>query len=198
MNNLHSGPAIFPLPPLSTPHPPQFHPLHRRSRRVVLRFQRHSDITQWGNRIITSLNHLYSYRFRTYSYPKHYEVRNDRFSPPLPTADSAITQRLLSFVHSAAGRFCCELRRRQSEHVDMVTAHSPTSAILDTQLYQQATTAIPIIARQVSLPTEAGTADLLSILPKDLATLYSDESKLLRPTNELDSLPKVHSPVGTC
>ena len=206
MNPSPAGPAIFPLPTLPNPHPPLHHTHHRRSRRVVLRHQFNSDTADLGNQTIASLNHLYSYRFRlpAYSYSRSHlftsEVRNDTSSPPLPTANRAISQRLLSHVYTAASRFRRELRRHSCEHGDMVTAPSLTSAVErdnthtlygSENLYQQTTTAIPILASKVSLPTEAGTADLLSILPKDLATLYSNHSKLLRPAGELATLPEV-------
>ena len=206
MNSLQAGPAIFPLPPLTTPRTPAPHPHHRRSRRVVLRHQFNRESTIMGNQIIASLNHLYSYRFRLpahpYSRPHSFTtvVRNDTSSPPLPTANRAITQRLLSYVHTSTARFRRELRRHSCEHADLVTAASFPSALkrehthalnASEDIYQQTTTAIPILAAKVSLPTEAGTADLLSILPQDLATLYSNNDKLLRPSEELSKLPEV-------
>src|SRR3954454_11396477 len=194
MTSLTSGPVIFPLPPLPTPHQPQFHSHHRRSRRVVLRYNQSSQTTYWGNQAIISLNHLYSYRYRLTPYSRYLSptvVRNTASSPQLPTANSAITQRLLSYVHNSASRFCCELRRHMRDHGDLVTASNLVYAPEQdhTHIYQQTTSAIPIIASRVSLPTEAGTADLLSILPKDLAKLYSNESKLLRSKDELALMP---------
>src|SRR6185436_1157342 len=65
------------------------------------------------------------------------------------------------------------LRRSDSDH----TGHSNFTPV---SYVPQPTSAMPIVAASVSLPAQAGTADLLSLLPPTLRAAYSSPQLLLR------------------
>lgn len=49
---------------------------------------------------------------------------------------------------------------------------------------------IPIIADRVSLPSSAGSANLINLLPPDIARIYSDPAQLLRPVDQVKPAPR--------
>ncbi len=57
--------------------------------------------------------------------------------------------------------------------------------------YTDTASAVPLIASRVSLPSSVGTADLMKLLPPDVATVYSSPSLMLRPPEEVAKAPRV-------
>lgn len=167
----------------------------------MLRYADSVRAVKLANLSITALNHLHSPQNLRIS--KNMKVRN--FAPPsehpytlVPPGNRAAAERLTNHVREAAVRFCSELRRHKSDHrlvvtdpfEDMRTVNLANSFGWDVN-YQHSTTAVPIEAAKVALPSEAGSADLLTILPATIAADYSNEQKLLKSKEQLQIIPRV-------
>jgi hypothetical protein len=189
--------GIFPLPLLPSPlSRRRRHP----SRRIEQRHQTKLLKVRLANNAITSLNNLsVSYyapllEQTSNSSPTaiqqrlidHVTACVNRFIAGRPSAaqlDSASAgcgelsnSDLLSLVWSALG-----LRLRDHVHADQHQPSSPAGRAVAERIFQEASsssnpssasTAMPIIANKVALPAVAGTADLLSLLPPDVAARY--------------------------
>lgn len=189
---------LFPLPSLCPPSPPS-----SGSRRCVQRYKRALAVTKIAILIINSLNLLYS-SYATCEHPlltaPHVfssSIQNSHEANQLlPSAKQA---RLLAHIYTAASRY---VRRRGSlagsecgdlhhhplaffDEKDEILAElrrlSTADPVTDYLRLPSTQTAKPIVADRVSLPDSAGSVDLLSILPPDLATKYADPSRVLAP-----------------
>jgi hypothetical protein len=156
-----NGPGVFPLPPFSSPLRPRSH-----SRRLLLRFHRSQAVTNLANQCVSSINTLASSFSRHTSSPVYNQPHQQRNRT-----------RLLSHVFSASQRFVS--RQDPSLRDDYGSQHHPH---WDFGYINPFHAAVPLVADKVSLPSQAGTARLLDLLPPSLASLYSSPASLLRPT----------------
>jgi hypothetical protein len=177
--------ALFPLPLLPFPQPPQ-----SRSRRVRARFNRALATNLAANRVMSSLNHLNT------SYSSSYSPTTASSTSAARTRTPTLTQsRVIAHVYQSCKRF--------SRRSPVPTGALVGEAISDSlsELFDQQTPtplsytsasnpALPIIASKVSLPDQAGTANLLDLLPTELVEVYSDPSKCLRPPQDRPPAPK--------
>ena len=65
----------------------------------------------------------------------------------------------------------------------------PTHQLSDNNYSSARCLALPLTAARASLPTVAGTAALLDLLPADMATTYATPAALLRPPGEAVKAP---------
>lgn len=191
MNADSSRPGPFPLPLLSPPQPPA-----SSSRRCSQRHHRAVAVTSTANSTITSLNQL-SASFSAaadYSLLTHTGARNQSSSE---TSSPSTTQnRLLAHVYRCATRFVSRRDSLESECDDpffdqnFLTEHL-RQADLDAYINRPSATVVPIIADRISLPSSAGSVDLLSLLPPATALHYSaPSSALLLPPAERAKPPR--------
>jgi hypothetical protein len=160
---MSTSPAgAFPLPTL--PLPPR---TSSRSRRLQQRQHRATAVSRLANLCIDSLNAL------SVSFAHH----------RLPTSSNErIRSRLLSRIVRACQRF---VGRQAPASCDDTSSSAPTSSTQLKPEYSYAIpvhSAVPIVASKVSLPSAAGTARLLDLLPPHLAQLYNSPQLLLRDT----------------
>lgn len=163
MHPTYGAPALFPLPlPLPPVHP------HCRSRRRLFRFYAHSSAHSLAIRAIFALNRLYGPTYVQSSSPT--PVRNV-FSPSPPSsAQTRLLSRILSLCHSFV------LASRQPA----LEACSDRADSLFLCSYQPSlSSAVPIVASRVSLPSTTPTASMTALLPPHLAHLYSSPRSIL-------------------
>ena len=190
MKTLGSRARIFPLPALEFPH-------HTSScsRRVVQRYNHAHTITSLANNSIHALNHLYTSYSNLSLYSNHrnfcsYSSLLSSFYPNSCQTRHIFTSqsqsRLLSHVRRCATRYHCN-RRQPSSTASSVMSDEHNINILNNSFSYSSlrSSAIPIIASKVSLPSSAGSATLLDLLPPDLVATYTDPSKLIRPTEQV-------------
>ena len=171
----HSAPGVspFPLPLLQEP----ARSAPSRSRRVTLRRRRKELVVSVTNKCLTCLNNLF------FSFGSQSQV-----------SSSLLSHRLQDRVRSCADEFVGRLEAPPVSTCDG-TPLSQLQSNLELS-YIIKNDAIPLIADRVSLPTVAGTVDMLSLLPPELAAIYSDPSKLLKPLLLRDKAPALPSGVA--
>ena len=157
--------GAFPLPTISPP-------LHSRSRsrRLQQRAHRAAAVTRLANRCVESLNDLstsFSRRNVFSSSPRYQRIRT----------------RLLLHVYRASMRFV----RRQAPALrddisPMLSSQWESFVSPDIGYSDPIHSAVPLVASKVSLPSVAGTAHLLQLLPPHLKDLYTNPQLLLRDT----------------
>ena len=182
--SLGSGAGLFPLPRVAAP----LHP-RSRSRRVMQRYHLASTTTALANSSVSALNYLnvsfsssYSPQFRSASEQLYYS----HFTPKCFKPETSPQSRLLAHIYSCASRYS---RRLPSGMCDEPSfGHELLSSDIS---YSVTSNAIPIIASRVSLPSSVGTADLMKLLPPDVASVYSSPSSMLRPPDEVKRAPRV-------
>jgi hypothetical protein len=149
------------------------------SRRVQQRQQYASRMAvDIANETINGLNVLSS----SLSAPFH------DITPPLPSSNSharhqhqlqsSTQQRLHQRIYHSSQRFCRGLRGVGCDEIYDDTYYDHSSNI------EYSSAAVPprmVDAAIVSLPAEAGTADLLSVLPPHLRTIYANPKLLVAP-----------------
>jgi hypothetical protein len=156
-----NGPGVFPLPPFPSPLRSRSH-----SSRLLLRYHRSQAVIDLANQSVSSINTLAS------SFSRHTSsFVNNQFH------QQRNRTRLLSHIYSASQRFVS--RQDPSLRDDYGSQHHPHWDFGYINPYHAA---VPLVADKVSLPSQAGTARLLDLLPPALANLYSNPASLLRPT----------------
>jgi len=183
-----SGVALFPLPSIDYP----VNHGHCRTRTTARRASSARRATTVANSVIKSLNHL-SMSFATPPYSPRVSVSLNSAA----TEVSAAQMRLLRRVYERARSFVRHQPHRGScDHISSnIDCGSPRAAP-DFMSYQRSIST-PITSDLVSLPSVAGTVDLLSILPPDMAASYADESFLehhVPPTDTSKRKPRFHGP----
>ena len=177
--------GLFPLPALRSPYPPS-----SRSRRLHQRHHRAVRLIELANSCICALNKLYMSLSSAIS-------SNSSSSSSQPTAPQ---RRLHAHIVAQVSNYlaCRPSAVSLQDAVDERGGDHPAAAILwqlaratraldDSTVpahmgyLPSPTTARPLVASQVSLPDEAGTADLLALLPPELRASYADAPALLRP-----------------
>lgn len=157
-------PGVFPLPTISLPHPPTS---RKPSRRLQQRYRRALAVTQLANKIIISINTLST----SFSHcPSSF----------VSTSVSRTRIRLLSHIYHSARLFVC----RQDPSLglsDGVHVIPPDQWNLVFDYSNPAPSPLPIVADRVSLPSVAGTARLLELLPPHLSSQYANPKLMLRP-----------------
>jgi hypothetical protein len=178
-------PGAFPLPSISLPSPPR-----SRSRRLRLRFSRSLAATRMANKCVASLNLLSSFSSLPLDVFSSHSLNEAKFdlsrllsvvSPPpfvcsSSTRTSSMTSRLLSHLYQVSLRFVC--RQGSAESLRDDVGHVRSSDL--SQGYSSPVPALPIVSDRVSLPSAAGTARLLDLLPPALALKYSRPDDLIR------------------
>jgi len=208
MKTLGSRASIFPLPVFDFPHQTS-----SCSRRVVQRYNTALNITKLANNTIHALNHLntsyckfplslysnhnhfcsYSSLLSSFyqSYPSYpYSYNNNSQCQTRHNFISQSQSRMLSHINRCATRYFYNYndRRQPSSSMVMSDEHIYNSSFSYSSLRSSA---IPIIASQVSLPSSAGSANLIDLLPPHLSSTYMDPSKLLRPIEQVKKTSRV-------
>jgi len=198
--------GIFPLPPLS----PVFRPPSSSSRRLHQRFRLNLTKTGIANAAIGSLNVLaksFSSKF----------VPSDSF---YSHSRSHRQQQVLSYVKDSCSSFCSRLLQSCDAPVSSpiissylslfsspsssltlprsLPAQQPDDPAVSWQIphpevspyASQASEPIRLVASQVSLPSQAGTASLLDLLPPDIASIYSSPEFLLKHPSQIKPAPR--------
>lgn len=138
------------------------HGTSSRSRRLQLRLHRATAVHRLANLCIDSLNTLST------SFSRHQFPSSSRYE--------RIRTRLQSRILAASRRFV----GRQESHSSCDDTDS-TQYLPDIGYSNPIHSAVPIVASKVSLPSAAGTARLLDVLPPHLTQQYSSPDLLLRP-----------------
>jgi len=169
------------------------------SRRVKQRAHRALHVTNTCNNISSSLNQLHS-SFST----SLDSISSFAFKP-------AVASRITTHIRNSATRFCSATRPSSASLVaadvcegehwlpvsvpttdnDFVSQQqqSSSSSSLD---YAALSAPVSLSASKVSLPSVAGTASLLDLLPPDLAHSYADPRTMLkRPCEQLSTAARV-------
>ena len=171
MSSADSGAVSFPLPLIRYPVTPRSH----RTRTTARRASTARYATKVANYSVQSLNHLST------SYATSYQSPSPCVSVSLNSAAaneaSAAQMRLLRRVYDRARKFVSHQPHRGSRDRSNVYLNCPPSAAHD--FSYQRSTATPIVADRVSLPAVAGTVDLLSVLPPDMAARYASDFSII-------------------
>ena len=138
------GSGPFPLPMFELPRQ-----TGSRSRRVQQRHRYATVVNRLANEASSTLNKLFLSNHTTQT-----------------SNSSILSSRLAQNVRSAAARFVSRCAPCGASCDDIFD--SPFSSS-----YVATSSAVPLDARKVSLPTEGGLVDLLSILPPDVAAKYA-------------------------
>lgn len=159
-----SGARIFPLPTLPLPF------TNSRSRRVQQRYARTRTATIVANRCVSALNSLHV----------SFAHSSSAFSSSSFASDnlySGTRQRLLDNIFNLSNDF---VRRQAASAPSDDDGVYPPSQFH----YHQGsfTPIVPLEADLISLPSDAGTASLLDLLPPHLSAIYNDPQQLLLPT----------------
>jgi hypothetical protein len=182
-----TGMGPFPLPVIDQPFRPRSH-----SRRLQLRFKRAQTITSLANSAVHSLNSLNS----SFSRPSIFPFRPQAGNPSPFVYESSSQSRMVANIFQSATRFYDVSRRAVcpsgqasvcddsgdnfylSSYFGSGNVHSSLDTIFNNYL-SVPSAAVPLVADRVSLPTSAGSVDLLDLLPPDMAKLYSGPDQLL-------------------
>jgi hypothetical protein len=176
--------GLFPLPAIPCPRPPA-----SRSRRLQQRYHRTARLTPLANDCISALNKLFI------------SLSTNSSNSSSPSFGPTSSQRRLQshIVAQAAHYLACRPSavnlnsaedERGGDHpaaailwqLARAMRESDDSTVLAPLGYLPSpTTARPLVASKVSLPAEAGTADLMALLPPELRSAYADAPALLRP-----------------
>ena len=160
------------------------------SRRVQQRSRLSGLSVDVANRCVTSINHLYNHHA-----PLH-NNRNNQYSLPssshsFPAFFPASAQRGAQHILSCSRRFVSRLGPVGPSRGDTASPSGDSSdfpdifsfaASLD---YASPPPAVPLVASAIALPAEAGTCNLLDVLPPALAARYAvEDPSLFRPPSE--------------
>jgi hypothetical protein len=206
------GTSVLPLPLISSPFQP-----HSRSRRLAQRFSRAAATTSIANRSISALN-LLSTSFADHFDHSSTRARNPPLLPPFSsllaadptptstptsaarpssssTVPSAAQSRALAHVYRCAQRFVSRRASAEAECDDPFfdinfLSQQLQQSDLDSYLPRNSQMVVPLIADRISLPSSAGSVDLLSLLPPSHTQLYSDPSALLLPPHQRSKAPR--------
>gem|GEM_PF-4462442 len=159
MTSPASGTGIFPLPGVGPPLRPT-----SRSRRVQARYASARFATDLANDAIASLNCIST----SFSQAPLQASRSS-------STTSSSTLRLVANVYRCARRYAS---RSSSDLSDGFSSLKLDSSYGYSQPF---VTAMPLISDRVALPSVAGEVDLLKALPPDVAAVYADPSRCLRP-----------------
>lgn len=151
---------LFPLPAIPPPHLPR-----SSSRRLWQRYRFAAATTKLANGVVRSVNSLSSSFTAKAEYLACQQASNH---------STKRHQRLTHQIYAAAARF---VRRRGAPvpvsddflDIDAFACQSPSPSSLP---YESNRPVLPIVASRVSLPSQAGTSDLLSLLPPHIANYY--------------------------
>ena len=154
MTSLSDRPDCFPLPRVALPSAPQ-----SASRRIRQRFARRLLTIRYLNGSISALNSLSDSCLVSDSLlvSQSYETKSQG--------------RMLASLYNAASNFSSRLEERDGD-ADLLLGYRSIS-------YNEGFPRMD--AKLVSLPAKAATADLLSLLPDDMAARYSSPDSILRP-----------------
>ena len=166
---------MFPLP--MAEQPPD---LRSSSRRVVQRHRRKLLVTKVANQCLQSLNQL------------HYSFA----SPPLQVGASSLSRRLRDQVLAAADDYVGRLEPEAGSSCDGPLDFPSFRSDLEL-VYASKHCAVPLVAERVALPQVAATADLVSLLPSEVASRYMNPRSLLKPSVDPADVPKVRSKVSS-
>ena len=169
------GAGVFPLP--MAEQPPD---LRSSSRRVVQRHRRKLLVTKVANQCLQSLNQL------------HYSFA----SPPLQVGASSLSRRLRDQVLAAADDYVGRLEPEAGSSCDGPLDFPSFRSDLEL-VYASKHCAVPLVAERVALPQVAATADLVSLLPSEVASRYMNPRSLLKPSVDPADVPKVRSKVSS-
>lgn len=167
-----SGARVFPLPTFSLPF------TNSRSRRVQQRCARARTVTLIANNCVSALNKL-STSFSSFS--------SFNFCDNLTITGTR--QRFLDNVYNLSASFASRQASAalsdQTVSVDSLFEYSCGSF----------TPVVPLQADKVSLPSAAGTASLLDLLPPQLAAVYGNPDQLLLSSPRPGRLPRARMDV---
>jgi hypothetical protein len=153
--------GAFPLPTLPLPLRTT-----SRSRRLQQRQHRATAVIKLANLCVDSLNTL------SVSFASSHRLP--------PSSNERIRSRLLSRIYCACQRF---VGRQAPALCDGTSSSTPSTQLKPEYSYAiPVHSAVPIVASKVSLPSAAGTARLLDLLPPHLAQLYNSPDLLTRET----------------
>jgi hypothetical protein len=185
MSDVGSGTRLFPLPAIDMPKRPS-----SCSRRLVQRYATSAHITSLANHTISALNTLH----QSFSHSnvvssvvsRQSVVSASSVVPPSTRHVSPNTSqsRLLAHVYRCASRF----RRGGLSTCDGDSDFIDHSSFAYSSLRSSA---IPIVAAQVSLPSSVGSVDLTDLLPPHLASEYLCPVAMLRPPMEVPKTPRI-------
>jgi hypothetical protein len=164
-----SGGDIFPLPLVSVP----AHFSSSSSRRCKARSTRSHFHSITYNDLVCALNSLYS---SFYSTPKS---SNSPHSSTVGIKNT--TNRISSFLHLSVSSFLrgCSLHKVSGASTVVDSFDFPIFSSFDS--YLSSPSLVPINAAKVSLPSSRSPVPLVSLLPEDLASIYSSPSLLSSP-----------------
>ncbi len=182
-----SGGPVFPLPLISPPPP-----LATRSRRCAQRHSRAVATTATANSAITAVN-LLSTSFSTSATQSLFSraSTSSAHSPPPSSAQS----RALAHIYRCASRFVCRrgLHRPVCDDplsdIRFLTDHLQHSD-LDAYISRPLASVVPVVADRISLPSAAGSVDLLSLLPPSVAASYAAPDSLILPPPDRTPAPR--------
>ena len=167
---------MFPLPAVPDPRPSSAH-----SRRLQQRARRAAVETRLANGAIEALNALSMSSTNT----TRTQTRN------APNTYPARSLRAVAHVQACAKRYVSRLAPSCENSSDDSYMLRDTQDLF-TASYSYTTDALRLSADRVALPSEPGTADLLDILPPDLARRYEHfDEALFRPVDEREPAPSV-------
>lgn len=171
--------GIFPLPVIELPPSSMSH-----SRRVIRRQHFVADATNLANRTINALNTL-NVSFSSSLIPPS-SINSFSFSSCQARQIISSSQtRMLAHVYRCATRYL-RCHGSSSMSVDSfplsLSKYSYDSSFSYSSMQASV---LPIQADRVSLPSSVGSADLLSLLPPELRTMYSSPAHMLRPAHEV-------------
>ena len=175
MDAVRGAGALFPLPLVESPHAAS-----SRSRRVQQRARRALLKNELANAALRALNILHT----SFSSHIHSQSRNPSH------IYSKYILRSIVHVQSCAERFVSRLAPCSMDLSDdfvFQDLFDPSHAA-----YSSVTESLPLSADRISLPSEPGSADLLDILPPDVARVYEQPNPdLFRPVAERKRAPYV-------
>lgn len=196
MPHAQAGAGPFPLPTIPIPHPPR-----SRSRRLWQRHRRSTVRIITANLCIAALNALFMSFASVYTRTPLFSLlacalRSPHSLPVLsnpqsearifdnesPAFVSACQSRLLAHIFSCATRLCCRPDALPaSECGDDSDANlSLHDLVSDVNSYlSRMSSAIPLVASRVALPSSVGSVPLLELLPPAIAADYRTESPTL-------------------
>ena len=173
MNPLHPRAVVFPLPYIMPPLLPR-----SSSRRIQRRRQRAFFVTARANSLVSSLNSLAS-NFKKESYKNvfSYSLSNSFTKNPPVTKLQA---RVLAAIYMNAASYVGRLRASSVGSSDVI---AEPHALVNLEYMNRNYADFPnLIAKNVSLPTQAATASVLDLLPVDISARYASPATVLLPS----------------
>ena len=191
-------PHSFHFPFISSPLQPR-----SRSRRLAQRFRRASTITSIANHSISALNSLsvsFASPSSTHLHPLTSFARARNHSTtiiptPSSSSPSSAQSRALAHLYGCAQRFVSRRVSLEAECDDPFfdlnfLSQQLQQSDLGSYLHRNSQLVVPIIADRISLPSTAGSVDLLSLLPPNYSAQYSSPDSLLLPLEHRSRPPR--------